>query len=87
MSSIRYNDETYWFTKWRIQCLGCSRTLSSGTCACGLHTIKNGQVYGNPLDRKDASLWMSNSGKTLPQEIVDQYFELKIVKIVRRNST
>ncbi len=73
---IVYDDEKYYMNRWRYQCFKCDSILETWNCncKCGLIIIKNGQRTWPYIPVHDVSIWKTQTGKFLPQRILDDYF-------------
>ena len=79
MAWISYNDEKYIMVLRKLQCLNCGYEVQGldGFCSCGCVIIRNGQLNWPYFPVKDVSIWKCNTGKVLPQEVLDHYFNLR----------
>lgn len=73
---IPYENERYYMNKWRIQCFNCDSILETFdcNCKCGSIIVKNGRQTWPYIPTRDVSIWITPSGTTLPQSVVDRYF-------------
>jgi hypothetical protein len=79
MAWINYNNEKYTMHIHKLQCLNCSFIIQGFdvVCDCNRVIIRNGQRTWPYFPVKDVSIWKSESGNVLPQEVLDHYFNLR----------
>ena len=75
---IVFENEKYFFKTWRLRCLHCRLTVEGpdGSCSCNRLVVKQGRRVSEGFDYHDVSIWMSDSGDILPQQILDHYYGL-----------
>jgi len=76
MAWINHNNEKYFMTQWRLQCLNCSFIVEevNPICNCGRIVIKNGRRFGEYFPYKDVSIWRNKFGSRLDQCIIDHFY-------------
>ena len=78
MTTIYYNDDTYFLRNPRYQCLTCNEIVERlfHVCSCGKVIIQRGQRK-DMNDARDVSIWISKSGRILPQYVLDRKLGLR----------
>jgi len=79
MAWIQYKNEKYMMHLRKLECLSCNSIVQGFdvVCGCSRVIIRNGQRTWPYFPVKDVSIWKSESGNLLPQEVLDYYFNLR----------